>query len=41
MIVSKLENYFFTSARNYAGLESLLEVVFESAKQVTYFKTPL
>jgi len=36
MIVSKPEDYVFSSARNYADLSALLEIVVESSRQVTY-----
>jgi REP element-mobilizing transposase RayT len=32
MIVSQPEDYFFSSARNYAGLENLLDIVVETQK---------
>ena len=37
LIVGKPEDYFFSSARNYAGLDNYLEIVLESVKQRTYF----
>ncbi len=36
MIVEHPEDYLFSSARNYAGLDSLIEVVLESSKLITY-----
>jgi len=36
MIVSKAEDYLFSSARNYAELSNWLDIVVESSKQVTY-----
>jgi REP element-mobilizing transposase RayT len=36
LIVEKPEDYFFSSARNYAGLDNYLEIVLESVKQQTY-----
>jgi REP element-mobilizing transposase RayT len=36
LIVEKPEDYFFSSARNYAGLNNYLEIVLESVKQNTY-----
>jgi len=36
MIVACAEDYLFSSARNYAGLDNLLDVVLESSKLVTY-----
>lgn len=36
MIVEHPEDYLLSSARNYAGLDSLIEIVEESQKQVTY-----
>ena len=36
LIVEKPEDYFFISARNYAGLTNYLEIVLESVKQNTY-----
>ena len=36
MIVEKPEDYIFSSARNYAGLDSMLEVVLESSRLITY-----
>jgi putative transposase len=36
MIVTKPEDYFFSSARNYAELSSLLNIVLETSRQVTY-----
>ncbi len=36
LIVEKPEDYFFSSARNYAGLDNYLDVVLESVKQSTY-----
>jgi REP element-mobilizing transposase RayT len=35
MIVEKPEEYLFSSARNYAGLESLLEIIQETPKLIT------
>ena len=35
MIVEKPEDYFFSSARNYAGLTSLIDVVLETPKLIT------
>ena len=36
MIVAKPEDYLFSSARNYAGLSSLIDIVLESSMQITY-----
>ena len=36
MIVSNPEDYYFSSARNYAGMDSLLPVVLETKKLRTY-----
>lgn len=36
LIVENPEDYFFSSARNYAGLDNFLEIVLESVKQITY-----
>ncbi len=36
MIVSKPEDYLFSSARNYAGLDYLLDVICETTKLKTY-----
>lgn len=36
LIVKNPEDYFFSSARNYAGLDNYLEIVLESVKQITY-----
>jgi len=36
MIVENPENYLFSSARNYAELDSMIDVVLESAQQITY-----
>ncbi len=36
LIVEKPEDYWFSSARNYAELDSLLEIVQESGKLITY-----
>ncbi|MEI6900421.1 MAG: transposase [Bacteroidota bacterium] len=36
MIVCKPEEYYFSSARNYAGLESLLDIVIETPQLRTY-----
>jgi len=36
MIVTKPENYMFSSARNYAELDSLIEIVLETQKLITY-----
>jgi REP element-mobilizing transposase RayT len=36
MIVEKPEDYYFSSARNYAGLESLIEVILETPKLNAY-----
>jgi hypothetical protein len=33
MIVENPEDYFFSSARNYAGLNNYLDIVLESVKQ--------
>jgi REP element-mobilizing transposase RayT len=35
MIVSRPEDYLFSSARNYAELSNLLDIVLESSRQVT------
>ena len=35
LIVENPEDYFFSSARNYAGLNNYLEIVLESVKQRT------
>jgi|WetSurMetagenome_2_1015567.scaffolds.fasta_scaffold351124_2 putative transposase len=36
LIVEKPEDYIFSSARNYAGLDNYLEIVIESVKRSTY-----
>jgi len=36
LIVERPEDYFFSSARNYAGLNNYLDIVLESVKQNTY-----
>ncbi len=36
LIVERPEDYIFSSARNYAGLDNYLEIVLESVKQNTY-----
>ncbi len=36
LIVKNPEDYYFSSARNYAGLDSCLEIVLETVKQKTY-----
>ena len=36
MIVVKKEDYLFSSARNYAEMDSILDVVLESTQQITY-----
>ena len=36
LIVEKPEDYLFSSARNYSGLDSYLEIVLESVKQRRY-----
>lgn len=36
LIVEKPEDYLFSSARNYAELDSLLDVVLESSRLITY-----
>jgi REP element-mobilizing transposase RayT len=36
LIVEKPEDYLFSSARNYADLDSYIEVVLESSQQITY-----
>jgi REP element-mobilizing transposase RayT len=36
LIVERPEDYLFSSARNYAGLDNYLEIVMESVKQRTY-----
>ena len=36
MIVAKAEDYLFSSARNYANLDSLLDVIIESSQLITY-----
>lgn len=36
MIVSRPEDYMFSSARNYAELDYLIEIVLESQKLITY-----
>jgi putative transposase len=36
MIVEKPEDYFFSSARNYAGLESLLDIILETPELIAY-----
>ncbi len=38
LIVERPEDYFFSSARNYAGLNNYLEIVLESVKQNSYKK---
>jgi len=35
MIVSKPEDYLFSSARNYAGMDSLLDIVLETSQLIT------
>jgi REP element-mobilizing transposase RayT len=36
LIVERPEDYFFSSARNYAGLNNYLDIVLESVRQITY-----
>jgi hypothetical protein len=36
LIVERPEDYYFSSARNYAGLDSTLEIVRESLRMKTY-----
>ena len=36
MIVENAEDYLFSSARNYAELNSLIDIVLESVQQITY-----
>ncbi len=36
LIVEKPEDYYFSSARNYAGLDNCLEIVLETVKMRTY-----
>ena len=36
MIVAREEDYLFSSARNYADLDSLLDVIVESSQLITY-----
>ena len=36
MIVSKQEDYYFSSARNYSGLDYLLEVILEIPRLISY-----
>jgi putative transposase len=36
LIVERPEDYFFSSARNYAGLDNYLEIVLETVQQKTY-----
>jgi hypothetical protein len=36
MIVAKPEDYYFSSARNYAGLDSLLPIVIETIQLKSY-----
>ena len=36
MIVENEEDYLFSSARNYAGLSSVLDVITESGQLITY-----
>ncbi|MFC2151982.1 transposase [Bacteroidota bacterium] len=36
LIIEKPEDYLFSSARNYAGLDALIEVIEESSKLITY-----
>jgi len=36
LIVERPEDYFFSSARNYAGLSNPLNIIIESVKQQTY-----
>ncbi len=36
LIVKKPEDYLFSSARNYAGLDAYLDIVLETQQQVTY-----
>jgi len=36
LIVEKPEDYLFSSARNYAGLDSYLDIVLETQQQITY-----
>ena len=36
MIVENAEDYLFSSARNYADLDSMIDIVLESVQQITY-----
>ena len=38
LIVEKPEDYLFSSARNYAGLDNYLEVLIETQEAITYIK---
>jgi len=35
MVVEKPEDYFFSSARNYAGMTALIDVIPETPKLIT------
>lgn len=35
-LVNNLTDYIYSSARNYAGLETRLEIILESSQQITY-----
>lgn len=37
LVVERPEDYFFSSARNYAGLNNYLDVILESVKQRRYY----
>jgi REP element-mobilizing transposase RayT len=36
LIVERPEDYIFSSARNYAGLDNYLDIILESVKQINY-----
>jgi len=38
LVVFHPEDYLFSSARNYAGLDSLLDIIIESHQLITYWK---
>ncbi len=35
-LVTKPEDYYYSSARNYAGLDAPLDIIFESQQLITY-----
>jgi len=35
-LVSRPEDYYYSSARNYAGLEAPMEIIFESQPLISY-----